>query len=75
MSRTLWCEWPDQPHPTCPIGSDGPGEIVFTRPKEWLVKAAPYVVVTTAVTIGMGAKFFGIHRLAGLVPFTPSCAR
>jgi Na+/H+ antiporter NhaD/arsenite permease-like protein len=31
----------------------------------FFVKAAPYVVVTTAVTIGMGAKFFGIRRLAG----------
>ncbi len=31
----------------------------------FFVKAAPYVVVATAVTIGMGAKLFGIRRLAG----------
>ncbi len=31
----------------------------------FFVKAAPYVVVTTAVTIGLGAKLFGIRRLAG----------
>jgi len=30
----------------------------------FFVKAAPYVVVTTAITIGLGAKFFGIRRLA-----------
>jgi Na+/H+ antiporter NhaD/arsenite permease-like protein len=31
----------------------------------FFVTAAPYVVVTTAVTIGMGAKLFDIRRLAG----------
>ncbi len=31
----------------------------------FFAKAAPYVMVTTAVTIGMGAKIFGIRRLAG----------
>ena len=31
----------------------------------FFVTAAPYVVVTTAVTIWMGAKLFGIRRLAG----------
>jgi len=30
----------------------------------FFVKAAPYVVLTTAVTIGLGTKLFGIHRLA-----------
>ncbi len=32
---------------------------------DFFVAAAPYVVVATAVTIWMGAKLFGIHRLAG----------
>ena len=31
----------------------------------FLVKAAPYVAVATAVTIALGAKLFGIRRLAG----------
>jgi Na+/H+ antiporter NhaD/arsenite permease-like protein len=31
----------------------------------FFVKAAPYVVVTTAVTIGLGAKLFGIRRFGG----------
>jgi Leucine-rich repeat (LRR) protein len=39
---TLWCEMPGNQHPTCPIGSGGEGEYVFRRPKEWLVKLAPY---------------------------------
>jgi Na+/H+ antiporter NhaD/arsenite permease-like protein len=30
----------------------------------FFVKAAPYVVVTTAVTLGLGAKLFGIRRHA-----------
>ncbi len=30
----------------------------------FFVKAAPYVVITTIVSIGLGAKFFGIRRLA-----------
>ncbi len=32
---------------------------------EFFTTAAPYVVVTSAVTIAMGAKLFGIRRLAG----------
>ncbi len=31
----------------------------------FFVKAAPYVVVTTALTIALGARLFGIRRLAG----------
>jgi Na+/H+ antiporter NhaD/arsenite permease-like protein len=31
----------------------------------FFIKAAPYVALTSAVTIGLGAKFFGIRRLAG----------
>ena len=31
----------------------------------FFVKAAPYVAVTTTVTIAMGARLFGIRRLAG----------
>jgi Na+/H+ antiporter NhaD/arsenite permease-like protein len=31
----------------------------------FFVKAAPYVVVTTAVTLWLGAKLFGIRRLEG----------
>jgi len=32
---------------------------------DFFVTAAPYVVVATAVTIGLGAKLFGIRRLTG----------
>jgi Na+/H+ antiporter NhaD/arsenite permease-like protein len=32
---------------------------------DFFVMAAPYVAVATAVTIGMGAKLFGIRRLVG----------
>ena len=32
---------------------------------EFFLKASPYVAVTTAVTIWMGSKLFGIRRLAG----------
>ena len=32
---------------------------------KFFVTAGPYVVVATAVSIGMGAKLFGIRRLAG----------
>ncbi len=31
---------------------------------EFFIAASPYVVVASAVTIAMGAKLFGIHRLA-----------
>jgi Na+/H+ antiporter NhaD/arsenite permease-like protein len=31
----------------------------------FFVTAAPYVVVTTAITVALGAKLFGIHRLSG----------
>ncbi len=32
---------------------------------DFFVTAAPYVTLATAVSIAMGAKLFGIHRLAG----------
>jgi Na+/H+ antiporter NhaD/arsenite permease-like protein len=31
----------------------------------FFLKAAPYVAVTTVLTIALGARLFGIHRLAG----------
>ena len=31
----------------------------------FFIRSAPYVVITTAITIGLGAKLFGIRRLAG----------
>lgn len=40
---TCWCEHPDGPHPGALIGSDQPPDYVLTMPKEWLVKAAPYI--------------------------------
>jgi internalin A len=46
---TLWCEYPGDKHPTCPIGSGKKdakqgerGEYLFTGSKEWLVEVAPY---------------------------------
>jgi Na+/H+ antiporter NhaD/arsenite permease-like protein len=30
----------------------------------FFIKAAPYVTITTAITIALGSKLFGIHRLA-----------
>ncbi len=45
---TLWCEHPDNPHPTCAIGSGledskqgQRGEYVFESSKEWLRKVVP----------------------------------
>ena len=40
---TCWCEHPDGPHPGAPIGSQEPPDYVLKAPKEWLVKAAPYI--------------------------------
>lgn len=42
MRLTLWCEYPDQEHPACVIGSGGSGEGVIKQPKGRLVKIAPY---------------------------------
>jgi hypothetical protein len=54
---TLWCEHPEEQHPTCDIGSDGIGEYTFERPKEWFVKVTPYIALVartlkTVVPIG-----------------------
>jgi hypothetical protein len=50
---TLWCEYPDQQHPTCRIGSGGDGEYTFERPREWVAKMAPYasLVARTLATL------------------------
>ncbi len=47
---TLWCEMPGHEHPVCTIGSGKKdnkqcqrGEYIFSQPKEWLVKVAPYI--------------------------------
>ena len=39
---TLWCEYTDGQHPTCPIGTGGDGEYTFDSSKEWLQRIAPY---------------------------------
>ena len=49
----LWCEMPGEQHPTCKIGSGGPGEYTFMRPKAWLVKAAPYVSFAGKIIKGL----------------------
>ena len=46
---TLWCEYPDKPHPCCLIGSGGEGDYIFERPKEWYNKIAPYVAALARV--------------------------
>ncbi len=40
---TCWCEHPDGPHPGAPIGSNAPPDYVVKFPRDWLVKAAPYI--------------------------------
>ena len=40
---TCWCEHPDGPHPGAMIGSDEPPDYVLKMPKDWLVKASPYI--------------------------------
>jgi hypothetical protein len=46
---TLWCEYPECPHPLCRIGSDGEGEYTFERSADWLIKAAPVITWTARV--------------------------
>jgi Leucine-rich repeat (LRR) protein len=46
---TCWCEHPDGPHPGSYIGSNEPPDYVLKVPKEWLVKAGPYI--SWAVTL------------------------
>ena len=58
---TLWCEYTEEQHPTCKIGSGAAGEWTFERPKEWLVRVAPYAALIartlkTVVPVG-GAVF------------------
>jgi hypothetical protein len=67
MRLTLWCEYPDEAHPVCVIGSGGKspggeqvgGEWVIKRPREWLVKIAPYAKV--AATLLAAAVPIGGH--------------
>lgn len=40
---TCWCEHPDGPHPASPIDSNDSRDYVLSIPKDWVVKAAPYV--------------------------------
>ena len=40
---TCWCEHPDGPHPGAVIGSGDAPDYVLTMPKDWLVKASPYI--------------------------------
>ncbi len=44
---TLWCEYSDGQHPTCPIGTGGDGEYTFDSSKAWLQKVAPYAATIT----------------------------
>lgn len=45
----LWCEMPDCQHPSCQIGSGGPGEYLVQRPKEWFVRSLPALRTTAEV--------------------------
>lgn len=40
---TCWCEHPDGPHPGAMIFSGEPPDYRLEMPKDWVVKAAPYV--------------------------------
>ncbi|HPF40679.1 MAG TPA: leucine-rich repeat domain-containing protein [Phycisphaerae bacterium] len=40
---TLWCEWPDGPHPCSPLFSGEPGDYAISRPRAWLVRHAPTI--------------------------------
>jgi len=40
---TCWCEHPDGPHPGAKIYSGNPPDYRFEMPKDWLVKAAPFI--------------------------------
>ncbi|WP_029631472.1 leucine-rich repeat domain-containing protein [Zavarzinella formosa] len=46
---TCWCEHPDGPHPGMPIGSDQSPDYVLKIPKDWLVRAAPYITWTVSL--------------------------
>ncbi len=43
LNVTCWCEHPDGPHPGAPIGSGLPPDYLLKMPKDWVVKAAPYI--------------------------------
>ena len=57
MRLTLWCEYPNEQHSVCVIGSGGKlpngdmvgGDWVITQPREWLVKIAPYAKIVATV--------------------------
>ncbi len=63
---TCWCEHPDGPHPGATIFSNTPPDYQLKTPKDWVVKAAPYVswftmlaktfvpVAGKVVEVGMG---------------------
>ena len=40
---TCWCEHPDGPHPGAPLFSGDPPDYKIKMPRDWLVKAAPYI--------------------------------
>ncbi len=62
---TLWCEYSDGQHATCPIGSGGDGEYTFDSSKEWLRKIAPYAA-TIARTLKTVLPIAGAALKAGL---------
>ncbi len=62
---TLWCEYTDGQHPTCPIGSGGDGEYPFESSKEWLRAIAPYAT-TIARTLRTVLPIAGAAFKAGL---------
>ncbi|MBN2562087.1 MAG: leucine-rich repeat domain-containing protein [Phycisphaerae bacterium] len=82
---TLWCEYPECPHPLCKIGSGGEGEYTFDRSADWLIKVAPAITWTAralkvALPITSGVIQAGLDEwdLAGLKPkldLMEKCAR
>ena len=62
---TLWCEYPDQLHPCCEIGSGGPGEWLITEPENMLVQIAPYAAMLAKLLVAATTSAFpGAQLLA-----------
>ena len=40
---TLWCKWPDAPHPCVPIFSGNSGDYQIKQPREWLAQWSPAI--------------------------------
>ncbi|MEZ6171339.1 MAG: COR domain-containing protein, partial [Phycisphaerales bacterium] len=66
MHICCWCEHKDGPHPIHPIGMCEPPNFDIDVPKNWLVRAAPYIswatmLVKAFIPIGTGAVRVGLE--------------